>query len=95
MVRAEAMFQNSKGLIKNNILVLSEVALRGYEYTGLAHPKAAQEVGRTKAVCEQLEYHRYYPTEPRDIGKMTHTKELADADVDTNKLPLVVVHQNI
>ena len=89
------VFKIAKGLIKNNILVLSGGCTSAVmEYTGLAHPKAAQECGEgLKAVCEQLGIPPVLSYGACvDIGKMTHTaKELADAlDIDTNKLPLVI-----
>lgn len=89
------IFKIAKGLIKNNILVLSGGCTSAVmEYTGLAHPNAAQECGEgLKAVCEQLGIPPVLSYGACvDIGKMTHTaKEIADAlDVDTNKLPLVI-----
>ncbi len=89
------IFKITKGLIENNILVLSGGCTSSVmEYTGLTDPKAAGEAGDgLKAVCEQLgippvlNYGACV-----DIGKMTQTaKEIADElDVDTNKLPLVI-----
>ncbi|WP_027340748.1 anaerobic carbon-monoxide dehydrogenase catalytic subunit [Halonatronum saccharophilum] len=89
------IFKITKGLIENNILVLSGGCTSSVmQYTGLTDPKAAQEAGDgLKAVCEQLgippvlNYGACV-----DIGKMTQTaKEIADElDVDTNKLPLVI-----
>ncbi|KNF08168.1 carbon monoxide dehydrogenase CooS [Gottschalkia purinilytica] len=89
------IFKITKGLIENNILVLSGGCTSSVmEYTGLTHPNAAEEAGDgLKAVCKQLgippvlNYGACV-----DIGKMAQTaKELADIlDVDTNKLPLVI-----
>lgn len=89
------IFRITKGLIENNILVLSGGCTSSVmEYTGLTNPQAADEAGEgLKAVCKQLgippvlNYGACV-----DIGKMTHTaKELADAlGVDTNALPLVI-----
>lgn len=89
------IFRITKGLIKNNILVLSGGCTSSVmEYTGLAHPDAAEECGEgLKAVCKQLGIPPVLSYGACvDIGKMTHTaKELADAlNVDTNKLPLVI-----
>lgn len=89
------IFKITKGLIENNILVLSGGCTSAVmEYTGLTNPKAADEAGEgLKAVCKQLgippvlNYGACV-----DIGKMTQTaKEIADElDVDTDKLPLVI-----
>ncbi len=89
------IFKITKGLIKNNILVLSGGCTSAVmEYTGLTDPKASDECGEgLKAVCKQLgvppvlNYGACV-----DIGKMTQTAmEIADAlDVDTNKLPIVI-----
>lgn len=89
------IFKITKGLIENNILVLSGGCTSSVmQYTGLTNPQAADEAGEgLKAVCKQfgippvLSYGACV-----DIGKMTHTaKELADAlNIDTNKLPLVI-----
>ena len=89
------IFKITKGLIENNILVLSGGCTSSVmEYTGLAHPKAADECGKgLKAVCKQLGIPPVLSYGACvDIGKMTHTaKELADAlGVDTNKLPIVI-----
>ena len=89
------IFKITKGLIENNILVLSGGCTSSVmEYTGLTNPKAADEAGEgLKAVCKLLgippvlNYGACV-----DIGKMTQTaKEIADAlNVDTDKLPLVI-----
>ncbi len=89
------IFKITKGLIANNILVLSGGCTSSVmEYTGLTDPKAADECGEgLKAVCKQLGIPPVLSYGACvDIGKMTHTaKELADAlKVDTNKLPLVI-----
>lgn len=89
------IFKITKGLIENNILVLSGGCTSSVmEYTGLTNPKAADECGEgLKAVCKQLGIPPVLTYGACvDIGKMTHTaKELADAlDVDTNMLPLVI-----
>jgi len=89
------IFRITKGLIKNNILVLSGGCTSAVmEYTGLTQPEAAEECGEgLKAVCKQLGIPPVLSYGACvDIGKMTHTaKELADAlKVDTNKLPLVI-----
>jgi len=89
------IFKITKGLIENNILVLSGGCTSAVmEYTGLAHPSAADEAGEgLKAVCKQLGIPPVLSYGACvDIGKMTHTAmELADAlGVDTNKLPLVI-----
>jgi carbon-monoxide dehydrogenase catalytic subunit len=89
------IFKITKGLIANNILVLSGGCTSSVmEYTGLTNPNAADECGEgLKAVCKQLGIPPVLSYGACvDIGKMTHTaKELADAlDVDTNKLPLVI-----
>lgn len=89
------VFKIAKGLIENNILVLSGGCTSAVmEYTGLTNPKAADEAGEgLKAVCKQLGIPPVLTYGACvDIGKMTHTaKELADAlNVDTNKLPLVI-----
>ncbi|MBS4538908.1 anaerobic carbon-monoxide dehydrogenase catalytic subunit [Clostridium sp. D2Q-11] len=89
------IFKITKGLIENNILVLSGGCTSAVmQYTGLTDPKAADECGEgLKAVCKQLGIPPVLTYGACvDIGKMTHTaKELADAlDVDTNKLPLVI-----
>ncbi|QAA33101.1 anaerobic carbon-monoxide dehydrogenase catalytic subunit [Clostridium manihotivorum] len=89
------IFKITKGLIENNILVLSGGCTSSVmEYTGLTDPKAADECGEgLKAVCKQLGIPPVLSYGACvDIGKMTHTaKELADAlGVDTNKLPLVI-----
>ncbi|GAB6086541.1 anaerobic carbon-monoxide dehydrogenase catalytic subunit [Alkaliphilus crotonatoxidans] len=89
------IFKITKGLIENNILVLSGGCTSAVmEYTGLAHPAAADEAGEgLKAVCKQLGIPPVLSYGACvDIGKMTHTAmELADAlNVDTNKLPLVI-----
>lgn len=89
------IFKITKGLIKNNILVLSGGCTSSVmEYTGLTDPKASDECGEgLKAVCKQLGIPPVLSYGACvDIGKMTHTaKELADAlNVDTNMLPLVI-----
>lgn len=89
------IFKITKGLIANNILVLSGGCTSSVmEYTGLTDPKAADEAGEgLKAVCRQLGIPPVLTYGACvDIGKMTHTaKEIADAlGVDTNKLPLVI-----
>ncbi|MGM0471796.1 MAG: anaerobic carbon-monoxide dehydrogenase catalytic subunit [Bacillota bacterium] len=88
-------FKIAKGLIENDILVLSGGCTSSVmEYTGLTNPEAAQEAGAgLQAVCEELgippvlNYGACV-----DIGKMTQTaKEIADElEIDTNKLPLVI-----
>jgi carbon-monoxide dehydrogenase catalytic subunit len=89
------IFKITKGLIANNILVLSGGCTSAVmEYTGLTDPKAADECGEgLKAVCKKLGIPPVLTYGACvDIGKMTHTaKELADAlKVDTNKSPLVI-----
>lgn len=89
------IFKIAKGLIANNILVLSGGCTSAVmEYTGLTSIKAADECGEgLKAVCKQLGIPPVLTYGACvDIGKMTHTAmELADAlNVDTNKLPLVI-----
>lgn len=89
------IFKITKGLIKNNILVLSGGCTSSVmEYTGLTNPQAADECGEgLKAVCKQLGIPPVLSYGACvDIGKMTHTaKEIADAlDVDTNMLPIVI-----
>ena len=89
------IFRITKGLIENNILVLSGGCTSSVmEYTGLTNPSAADECGDgLKAVCKQLGIPPVLTYGACvDIGKMTHTaKELADAlNVDTNLLPLVI-----
>jgi carbon-monoxide dehydrogenase catalytic subunit len=89
------IFKITKGLIENNIIVLSGGCTSSVmEYTGLTNPKAAEECGETlKAVCKQLGIPPVLSYGACvDIGKMTHTAmEIADAlKVDTNKLPLVI-----
>ncbi|WP_313559414.1 anaerobic carbon-monoxide dehydrogenase catalytic subunit [Ruminiclostridium cellobioparum] len=89
------IFRITKGLIENNILVLSGGCTSSVmEYTGLTNPAAADECGEgVKAVCKQLGIPPVLTYGACvDIGKMTHTaKELADAlNVDTNLLPLVI-----
>lgn len=89
------IFKITKGLIENNILVLSGGCTSSVmQYTGLTHPSAAEEAGEgLKAVCKQLGIPPVLSYGACvDIGKMTHTAmELADAlNVDTNMLPLVI-----
>ncbi|MDP4093301.1 MAG: anaerobic carbon-monoxide dehydrogenase catalytic subunit [Bacillota bacterium] len=89
------IFKITKGLIQNNILVLSGGCTSSVmEYTGLTDPKAADECGEgLKTVCKLLGIPPVLSYGACvDIGKMTHTAmELADAlKVDTNKLPLVI-----
>lgn len=89
------IFKITKGLIENNILVLSGGCTSSVmEYTGLTNPKAADEAGDgLKSVCKSLGIPPVLTYGACvDIGKMTHTaKEIADElGVDTNKLPLVI-----
>ncbi|TYQ16183.1 UNVERIFIED_CONTAM: carbon-monoxide dehydrogenase catalytic subunit [Acetivibrio alkalicellulosi] len=89
------IFKITKGLIENNILVLSGGCTSAVmEYTGLTNPKAANEAGEgLKAVCTKLGIPPVLTYGACvDIGKMTQTaKEIADElDVDTNMLPLVI-----
>lgn len=89
------IFKITKGLIENNILVLSGGCTSAVmEYTGLTNPKAAEEAGGgLQAVCKQLGIPPVLSYGACvDIGKMTHTAmELADAlNIDTDKLPLVI-----
>lgn len=89
------IFKITKGLIENNILVLSGGCTSSVmQYTGLTNPKAAEEAGDgLKAVCQQLGIPPVLTYGACvDIGKMTQTaKEIADElNVDTNKLPLVI-----
>lgn len=89
------IFRITKGLIEKDILVLSGGCTSSVmEYTGLAHPKAAEEAGAgLQSVCKALGIPPVLSYGACvDIGKMTQTaKEIADAlDVDTNKLPLVI-----
>lgn len=89
------IFKISRGLIKNDILVLSGGCTSSVmEYTGLTSPDAADEAGGgLKAVCKQLGIPPVLSYGACvDIGKMTQTaKEIADElDVDTNKLPIVI-----
>lgn len=89
------IFKITKGLIENNILVLSGGCTSSVmEYTGLTNPNAAEEAGEgLKAVCKQLGIPPVLTFGACvDIGKMTLTaKELADElNVDTDKLPLVI-----
>ncbi len=89
------VFKITKGLIENNILVLSGGCTSSVmEYTGLTQPEAAEECGEgLKAVCKQLGIPPVLSYGACvDIGKMTHTAmELADAlKVDTNMLPIVI-----
>ncbi|MFZ5987039.1 MAG: anaerobic carbon-monoxide dehydrogenase catalytic subunit [Bacillota bacterium] len=89
------IFKITKGLIENNILVLSGGCTSAVmQYTGLTDPKAADEAGEgLKAVCNKLGIPPVLTYGACvDIGKMTQTaKEIADElDVDTNKLPLVI-----
>ena len=89
------IFKITKGLIENNILVLSGGCTSAVmEYTGLTMPSAAEEAGEgLKAVCKQLGIPPVLSYGACvDIGKMTQTAmEIADAlNVDTDKLPLVI-----
>ena len=89
------IFKITKGLIENNILVLSGGCTSSVmQYTGLTNPNAAEEAGDgLKAVCKQLGIPPVLTYGACvDIGKMTQTaKEIADElEVDTNKLPLVI-----
>lgn len=89
------IFRIAKGLIENDILVLSGGCTSSVlQYTGLADPKAAAEAGPgLQAVCTALGIPPVLSYGACvDIGKMTQTaKEIADAlDVDTNMLPLVI-----
>ncbi|MFW5982027.1 MAG: anaerobic carbon-monoxide dehydrogenase catalytic subunit [Halanaerobiaceae bacterium] len=89
------IFKITKGLIENDILVLSGGCTSSVmEYTGLTNPKAADEAGEgLKAVCKKLGIPPVLSYGACvDIGKMTQTaKEIADElEVDTDKLPLVI-----
>lgn len=89
------IFKIAKGLIENDILVLSGGCTSAVmQYTGLTNPQAYSEAGEgLQAVCKQLGIPPVLSFGACvDIGKMTLTaKELADAlDVDTNKLPIVI-----
>lgn len=89
------IFRITKGLLENNILVLSGGCTSAVmQYTGLCRPEAADECGDgLKAVCKALGIPPVLSYGACvDIGKMTQTaKELADAlGVDTNMLPLVI-----
>lgn len=89
------IFRITKGLIENNILVLSGGCTSSVmQYTGLADPKAAAEAGDgLREVCQSLGIPPVLSYGACvDIGKMTQTAmELADVlDIDTNKLPLVI-----
>jgi carbon-monoxide dehydrogenase catalytic subunit len=89
------IFKITKGLIENNILVLSGGCTSSVmEYTGLTNPKAADEAGAgLQAVCKMLGIPPVLSYGACvDIGKMTQTAmEIADAlDIDTNKLPIVI-----
>jgi len=89
------IFKITKGLIANNILVLSGGCTSSVmEYTGLTNPKAADECGEgLKAVCKLLGIPPVLSYGACvDIGKMTHTAmELADAlNIDTDMLPIVI-----
>ncbi|MFW6035701.1 MAG: anaerobic carbon-monoxide dehydrogenase catalytic subunit [Halothermotrichaceae bacterium] len=89
------IFKITRGLIKNDIIVLSGGCTSSVmEYTGLTNPEAADEAGTgLKAVCKELGIPPVLTFGACvDIGKMTQTaKEIADElDVDTNKLPIVI-----
>ncbi len=89
------IFKITKGLIENDILVLSGGCTSAVmEYTGLTNPAVANEAGSgLQAVCKQLGIPPVLSYGACvDIGKMTQTaKEIADElDVDTNKLPIVI-----
>jgi len=89
------IFKIAKGLIKNNILLLSGGCVSSVmEYTGLTRPEAAEEAGDgLKSVCKALGIPPVLNFGACvDIGKMTLTaKEIADQlQVDTSKLPLVI-----
>lgn len=89
------IFKITKGLIENNILVLSGGCTSAVmEYTGLTNPKAADEAGvGLRTVCKQLGIPPVLSFGACvDIGKMTQTAmEIADElDVDTDKLPIVI-----
>ncbi|WP_459167976.1 anaerobic carbon-monoxide dehydrogenase catalytic subunit [Natronospora cellulosivora (SeqCode)] len=89
------IFKITKGLIENDILVLSGGCTSSVmQYTGLTNPEAADEAGEgLKAVCKQLGIPPVLSYGACvDIGKMTQTaKEIADElEVDTDKLPLVI-----
>lgn len=89
------IFRITKGLIKNNILILSGGCTSSVmQYTGLADPKAAEECGPgLQEVCKALGIPPVLSYGACvDIGKMTQTaKEIAEAlNVDTNQLPLVI-----
>ncbi|HCC08202.1 MAG TPA: carbon-monoxide dehydrogenase catalytic subunit [Clostridiales bacterium] len=89
------IFKITKGLIENNILVLSGGCTSSVmQYTGLTNPKAADEAGEgLKAVCKQLGIPPVLSYGACvDIGKMTQTAmEIADElNIDTDKLPIVI-----
>ncbi|CUH95517.1 hypothetical protein P22_1588 [Propionispora sp. 2/2-37] len=89
------IFRITKGLIKNDILILSGGCTSSVmQYTGLADPKAAEECGPgLKEICKALGIPPVLSYGACvDIGKMTQTaKEIAEAlEVDTNQLPLVI-----
>lgn len=89
------IFRITKGLIENNILVLSGGCTSSVmQYTGLTNPQAAAECGTgLQEVCKALGIPPVLSYGACvDIGKMTQTaKEIADTlDVDTNLLPLVI-----
>jgi carbon-monoxide dehydrogenase catalytic subunit len=89
------IFKITKGLIENNILVLSGGCTSSVmQYTGLADPKAADEAGTgLQAVCKALGIPPVLSYGACvDIGKMTQTAmEIADTlDIDTNMLPIVI-----
>ncbi len=89
------IFKITKGLLENDILVLSGGCTSAVmEYTNLTNPEAAEDAGEgLKAVCQQLGIPPVLSYGACvDIGKMTQTAvALADElGVDTNKLPLVI-----
>ena len=70
------IFKITKGLIENNILVLSGGCTSSVmEYTGLTHPNAADEAGEgLKTVCKQLGIPPVLTYGACvDIGKMSQT----------------------
>ena len=89
------IFKITKDLIAKDILILSGGCVSAVmQYTGLAHPKAADEAGPgLKEVCQSLGIPPVLSYGACvDIGKMTQTAmEIADhIGVDTNKLPIVI-----
>lgn len=89
------IFKITKELIAKDILILSGGCVSAVmQYTGLAHPAAANEAGPgLKEVCQSLGIPPVLSYGACvDIGKMTQTaKEIADhIGVDTNQLPIVI-----